>query len=215
MQRGNNRDAVFQSTDDYRLYLDRYFGFATRYRVRTLAYCLMPNHVHFIVVPEDGRSLGRLFGRLHADFARFANVKQERSGHFWRERFFSCPMDESHTLQAIAYVEQNPIRAQLAGRAWDYPWSSAAQHLDPPGRESDIDRSLWSKSFTPARWSEILSTNNTPKSWQNRFREATGRGLPLGEDGYVSRLEGWADRPLRHRGPGRARKVELTPCESV
>ena len=72
-QRGNNRQDIFFSNDDREAYLDRMFEYCERYRLRVLAYCLMSNHIHVVGTPETERNLARVFGRLHADYARAVN----------------------------------------------------------------------------------------------------------------------------------------------
>ena len=61
-QRGNARQDVFFT--DREVYLNTFFDYAERYRLlRVWGYCLMSNHVHFVVVPEGEQSLARVFGR--------------------------------------------------------------------------------------------------------------------------------------------------------
>src|SRR5262245_66682086 len=100
-QRGNNRQQVFFSDADFRLYLDLITEYAPRFGVAVLGYCLMPNHVHLIVVPEAETSLARTLGAAHSEFALAVNASAGRSGHLWQNRFFSCPMDEAHSLHAL------------------------------------------------------------------------------------------------------------------
>ena len=51
-----------------------------------------------------------------------------RSGHLWQNRFYSCPLGPTHLVAALAYVDLNPVRAGLVGKAAHYPWSSAGAH---------------------------------------------------------------------------------------
>ena len=69
-QRGNGRQVVFFADRDREVYLNAFFDYASRYSLRVWGYCLMSNHVHFVVVPERERSLARVFGRTHSDYAR-------------------------------------------------------------------------------------------------------------------------------------------------
>src|ERR1019366_1147458 len=91
-------------------------------------YCLMPNHVHWVVSPREPQSLARAFGEAHGRYASYANAKLSRSGHFWQNRFFSCCLDQAHLWAALRYVERNPVRARLADEASAFKWSSAAAH---------------------------------------------------------------------------------------
>ena len=63
-QRGNGRQTVFFADRDREVYLEAFFDYAARYSLRVWGYCLMSNHVHFVVVPEgDGAWRGSLDGR--------------------------------------------------------------------------------------------------------------------------------------------------------
>ena len=60
-QRGNGRQRTFFEDGDYALYLDLLASAAERARVEIWSYCLMPNHVHIVLVPSDGDGLWRTF----------------------------------------------------------------------------------------------------------------------------------------------------------
>ena len=100
-----------------------------QYGVEIWAYCLMPNHVHLIAVPETEPSLSKAFGRAHQRYAKFINNRNEWRGHLWEQRFSSIPMDENHLYMAARYVELNPVRANMVGLPSQYLWSSTNAHL--------------------------------------------------------------------------------------
>jgi putative transposase len=165
----------------------------------------MSNHVHFIVVPEDLRSLACTFGRTHADFARYANLVRRGCGHFWQARFYSCALDDVHAWTALAYVERNPVRAGIVPFAEAYHWSSAPAHCLVPARTPLLDYSEWSRQFTPERWSEALRTSLDAEALQERIREATRRGTPLGDAAFLERIGLALGRDVRPRPRGRPR----------
>ena len=80
----------------------------------------MPNHIHVVALPERETSLAKVFGRLHADYARAVNFRMRTTGHLWQDLFYSRAMEEKHALQAIAYVKQNPIRAGMVEEVGSY-----------------------------------------------------------------------------------------------
>ena len=86
----------------------------------------MSNHIHFVAVPMKENTLANIVRRAHSDYARYANVKLRTSGHFWQDRYYSCPLDRIHQWTALAYVERNPVRAGIMSQAGDYVWSSAS-----------------------------------------------------------------------------------------
>jgi putative transposase len=207
-QRGNNRQPVFFSDADRECWLRGLFEHAEALRIRILAYCLMTNHVHLILVPPEPDSLCRLMRRIQSDYARLINFRRGACGHLWHGRFYSCPMSELDALAAMAYVERNPVRAGMIRNAWDYPWSSARVHTGLADDCGRIDLSLWSSYYTPERWMDVLRLGIREEAWQARFREATRRGLPLGSEEYVKALAERYGRDLSMRQVGRPRILE-------
>ena len=60
-----------------------------RQRVPIWAYCLMPNHVHLVAVPETAEGLAHAIGQAHRQHALMVNAREGWSGHLWQERFAS------------------------------------------------------------------------------------------------------------------------------
>jgi hypothetical protein len=101
----------------------------------------MPNHVHFIVIPEHEDGLAQLFRWAHSKFTRRVNQEAECTGHLWQDRFFSSPLTSSHLTNAYRYVLRNPVEAGLAKRSVDYPWSSARFTFNPKTGDPLIKKS--------------------------------------------------------------------------
>jgi putative transposase len=89
-QRGNYRQGVFEEEGDYNLYCTWMGQYADTYGLDILAYCLMSNHVHFIVVPREAESLARVFNTLHMRYAQYINRRSGARGHLWQGRFYSA-----------------------------------------------------------------------------------------------------------------------------
>ena len=128
-QQGNRRQQTFFGEEDYQHYLELISRFCRAEQVAIRAYCLMPNHVHLIVVPQSAESPRRAIGEAHRRYTRWINVREGWRGHLWQGRFASFVMDEDHLLTAARYVELNPVRAGLVQAQSRYRWSSAAAHL--------------------------------------------------------------------------------------
>jgi putative transposase len=88
-QRGNRRQATFFGQSDYLLYLNLMAQWCSRCRVAVWAYCLMPNHVHLIAVPDSPEGLGGAIGEAHRRYTRAINFRQQWRGHLWQGRFAS------------------------------------------------------------------------------------------------------------------------------
>ena len=187
-QRGTNRQIVFYSRRDRCVYLDQLTRNASAEGVRILAYCLMHNHIHLILVPPAADSLAVVLRRTHGRYAQYFNARKGRTGHLWQNRFYSCPMDEHHLWAALRYVERNPVRARLTADPAAWPWSSAAAHLGQSEPLPGLDTAFWHESGGAQRWSELLAEPDE-EAWLQRFRRATYAGNPLGTEEFVERVK--------------------------
>jgi putative transposase len=201
-QRGNRRQQTFFCTDDYLLYIALIAEWCDRYGVEVWAYCLMPNHVHFVAVPASAAGLRRAIGEAHRRYTTEINRREGWCGHLWQGRFGSYVMDDRYTLAAARYVELNPVRAGLVARAEDYPWSSARAHL--LGRDDCLVK-VAPLLERVGQWAPFLSEGAPAEDLDSlRRHERTGR--PLGTDAFVDDLERALGRVLRPRSPGPAPK---------
>jgi len=198
-QRGNRRQQTFFSDDDYRTYLALMAKWCGEAGVAVWAYCLMPNHVHLIVVPASEDGLRRAVGEAHRRYTRRINFREGWTGHLWQGRFASFPLDETHLLVAARYVELNPVRARLCAGPCDWRWSSARAHRD--GRDDGLCAVHPLLDLMPD-WPAFLAGGLRDEEAEAlRRHERTGR--PLGGPAFIERLEGELGRDLkpRKRGP--------------
>ena len=128
-QRGNRRQQTFFCEEDYAAYLELMAEWCAKRGVEIWAYCLMPNHVHLVAVPQSKDGLRRAIGEAHRRYTRRINFREKWRGYLWQGRFASFVMDEPYLLAAARYVELNPLRANLVADAAEWPWSSAGAHL--------------------------------------------------------------------------------------
>jgi putative transposase len=184
-QRGNRRMETFFSDRDYREYLYLMAEWANRCKVQVWAYCLMPNHVHLIVVPESEDGLGRAIGEAHRRYTRYINFQKGWKGHLWQGRFASFPMDEQYLIAAARYIELNPVKARIVKKPEAYRWSSAKAHLQ--GEDDILVKVEQLLSLIPD-WEGLLSSDLTEKEYETlRRHEKTGR--PLGDDDFCQDLK--------------------------
>jgi putative transposase len=207
-QRGNRREQVFFTADDCRAYLRWLREYADRHVVDILAYCLMPNHVHLVLVPTTAEGLHRALKPLHMRFAQRINRNRGLSGHIWQGRYFSSALDDQYLWAAIRYVERNPVRANMVELAENYRWSSAAAHCglqsDPVLTHKPVWRELWNEV---GNWSVWLSAADEDTQLQT-LRRYVDKGLPCGSSEFVRGLEAVARRNLHFRPQGRPTKIE-------
>lgn len=207
-QRGNNRRVVFRSVADYAFYTALLERYSRRHRLEILAYCLMPNHVHLIMVPPTRFAIADALQSSQMHYSRFYNRKNQRSGHLWESRYFSCPMDERHLYEAVRYVENNPVRAGLVTLAEQWTWSSAAAHAqNSPDR---LVSGRISSLLNIEDWSSYLQ-ERTDQELVKRLKIQTRKGLPLGGDDFVRQLENRLGLRLSRLPVGRPRLKQKPP----
>ena len=128
-QRGNRRQPTFFGGEDYAAYIELMADQCRDEGVAIWAYCLMPNHIHLIAVPQTKQGLQRAIGEAHRRYTRRISFREKWRGYLWQGRFAPFVMDKPYLLATARYVELNPVRAELAARALAWRWSSAAAHL--------------------------------------------------------------------------------------
>jgi putative transposase len=194
-QRGNRRQQTFFEDGDYALYRDLLADATRRAGASVWSYCLMPNHVHFIIVPADEDGLRRTFADAHRRYTGYINARQRWTGHLWQGRYGAVAMDEAHLAAAARYVALNPVRAMLVERAELLPWSSVRAHLR--GKDDGLVqvRPLLDRlgDFTA-----FLGTAEDEQATRAlRRSETTGR--PVGSSEWIRGIEAASGRALAPR----------------
>ena len=129
-QRGSQRQNTFHSPTHLLLYLNRLDLLARRYKVRIHAFCLMSNHVHFMLEPLRRGAISRLMQHLQSFHARYMNGLSGTEGHLWRNHFHAIHIEgKAQYCNTLLYIEQNPTQANLTQQPHLYPYSSAAAHV--------------------------------------------------------------------------------------
>jgi len=205
-QRGNRRERTFFGDADFALYLDLLAESSARARTEVWCYCLMPNHVHLVLVPSDEDGLRATLGDLHRRYTGFVNARARTTGHLWQGRYGSVAMDEAHLVAAVRYVTLNPVRAGLVGRAGDWAWSSARAHLagadDRVVRVAPVlervgdfatflDEAVDEEAaYAPLRRAETVGRPLGGADWLAALERRTGRRLAPGQRGRKPRQMG-------------------------
>jgi putative transposase len=100
-------------------------------RYQIIAWCLMPNHVHVLIRQKVGFRLGQIVHSWKSFTAKSINSRTGKTGRVWHPDYFDRFIrDERHLQPAIAYIEENPVKAGLVSVASDWPWSSSRRRLD-------------------------------------------------------------------------------------
>ncbi|MBI4209305.1 MAG: transposase [Deltaproteobacteria bacterium] len=129
ISRGNQRQPIFLDTEDHKHFLARFQHYHQKFPFHLYAYVLMPNHFHCLIQVENV-PLGKILQPLLLSYTYYFNHKYEKVGHLFQGRFKAILCDqEVYLLELIRYIHLNPIRAKMAQRVEDYPWSSHPVYL--------------------------------------------------------------------------------------
>lgn len=193
---------IFGDDRDRNQYLEFLREESHRHEMEILAWCLMTNHVHFIVVPHRETSLARGFGEAHKRYTRMKNFREAARGYLFQGRFSSTVLDESHLLAATRYVENNPVAAGMVRCAWHYRWSSASFHAG--GVEDDPLVSDKSLLGLVDDWRSFLQEGprRGARDAESRVMAATRTGRPAGNSDFIKEIERLTGRDLRRKKPG-------------
>lgn len=205
-QRGNYQQNIFENDEDFRKYSYLVAQYAPKYGITILAYCLMNNHVHFIVVPKTKGCFSRFFNVVHMRYSQYKNINKNKIGHLWQSRFYSSVLDDAYLLSAVRYVEQNPVRAKIVQKPWDYVWSSAREHINvarsPIIHTNSVHKIL--KMSGKESWIDYLTEDN--EKLNDIIRRKTLKGIVLGSDQFIGDLEERTGIKLKEGKPGRPYK---------
>lgn len=202
--RGCARTKIFCNDSERREYLARFSSVAAEEKVLVHGYCLMPNHVHFILTPTTPDGLARLFQRVHTWWAGVFNRRHDRSGHLFQNRYYSSPLGEDHYWAAL-----NPKRAKMVQKPQQFAFSSAYAHSTALERSPiPLQPVLTRTQFTPEEWTLYLMEDSEEIAMA--LRRALAGSRPVGNPVWIEEQQRAAKRPLTWRPPGRPRRVPAT-----
>ena len=185
VQRGNNRSAIFRSTQDYNLFLRLLADAALRFDLQIHAYVLMTNHVHLLATPNGADSISAAMQAIGRRYVPYFNQRYERTGALFEGRYRSTFVaTESYLMTCMRYIELNPVRAGLSATPDSYRWSSYKAHgfglSDPLVTSHDVYRRLGGRAQERCRHWRALCAHQVSADDLNRVRRdlKTGGLLP-------------------------------------
>jgi putative transposase len=209
-QRGNRRLPIFFGDEDREAYLAEVAAGCAATGTSCLAWCLMDNHVHLILVPPSADGLRAALGEAHRRYTRRINFREGWRGYLFQGRFASYPMDDEHLIAAVRYVENNPVAARMVDRAEDWRWSSARSHVAgrrvPGDRLTDVaalGRHVRNWRAMLRHGAELGDAGREGEAIAEAIEARLRTGRPLGADEWLAAQEKGLGRQLRplKRGP--------------
>ncbi len=142
ISRGNNREWVFNETEDFEKYLEICKRYKESHGFKLYNWALMNNHVHLLLETGEKSPLSKIMQGINLAYTIWFNRKNKKIGHLWQDRFRSFIIErDSYLLECGRYIERNPLRAGLVKEIQRYPWSS--YNVYAYGKSDDLtDRHL-------------------------------------------------------------------------
>ena len=187
--RGDRQESIFEDDED-RDQLLRVFGQALeRFEAGCLAFCLMPNHYHFVL--ETARAnLSRLMRHVNGIYTQRYNRRHRKIGHLFQGRFAAILVDrDAYLLEVCRYVELNPVRAKLIKRPQEWYWSSyrAQVGLDKAPawlKDAVLDQMARDKNTARRRYAQFVAQGKGVSLWDGALRGQ----IYLGDERFVTRI---------------------------
>lgn len=206
LNRANFRAKLFSKKEHYKSFVDIIHETLDIVPMRILAYCLMPNHWHFILYPREDGDLSKFMQRITLTHTQryHSKTKTIGFGHIYQGRYKSFPIQQDdYLLTAIRYVERNAKRAALVNKAENWLWSSAHTRLYGDEGQKKI-LSAWPID-TPDNYLDWLNQSQ-PKEEIENIRIALKRSRPYGQDDWVNKIVSGFGLEMAMRSRGRPRK---------
>ncbi len=202
--RGNARACVFHVPQDFRVFVSLMRQACVRIPMRIPAWCVMPNHFHFVLRPYQDDDLGSWMHWLLTSHVRRHHKRRGTDGRIWQGRFKAFAIEQdAHLLTVMRYTERNPLRANLVERAEQWPWSSLYEIV-----QGELSISLETPVERPDDW---LAWTNKPQSAEEEaaLRLSIKRSRPYGGKAWILKTAKalGLEQSLRNPGP-RVRKTK-------
>jgi len=169
--RGCNRDRIFINDENYIFLLTRMKSYITSYAVSIIAYCLMPNHYHFLLIQEDGKSIQRFIQRLFNSYTQAFNRQYGRSGTLFEGRSKSILVESTeYVIHLCRYIHLNPVRAGLVLHPSQWSFSNYLEWIER--RSGTLVNREFVKEFfrTPEDYEEFV-LSDIAKPMEQRLQE--------------------------------------------
>jgi putative transposase len=135
--RGNDRKKIFHNKQDYKFFFKIISKYLNKFQINILNYCLMPNHIHFLIQAQKARELPKFMQAILQVYAGYFREKYNSVGFTFQNRYKSKFIDkESYLLECARYIERNPIRDKVVNDPLNYPWSSLSFYVG--GKDTGI-----------------------------------------------------------------------------
>lgn len=134
MIQGINKEYIFKTKEDKEYFLFFMRKYYQDYKIRMIAYCIMDNHVHFIIYSENIGEISSYMHKINTIYAKYYNNKYNRIGYVFRDRYKSQYIyDRDYLFKCIKYIHLNPVKAKIVDKEEKYKYSSYQDFINKKG----------------------------------------------------------------------------------
>ena len=149
MVRGINRQTIFEEDEDKNKFIETLEKYKEKSKFEIYGYCMMDNHVHLLIRESEEESISEAVKRISASYVYWYNLKYERCGHLFQERFRSENVENrDYFITVLRYIHQNPMKAGLAKNVFENKWTSIHEYMK---KAAIVDIDMGLQLFSPDR----------------------------------------------------------------
>jgi len=178
--RGAHRISIFREDDNYLFVLRKVKEYCRSLALTPIAYCLMPNHYHFLIRQDGENWAGLLPQRVFNSYSKAYNKRYEHSGTLFEGNYRVILVEnEVHLLHLCRYIHANPVKHGLVADLAEWPYSNYLEWI------GERDGTLVDRDFVREHFA-------SPQSYREFVLDyLIGRKLPKELETYLSAWERW------------------------
>jgi REP element-mobilizing transposase RayT len=186
--RGNERNRIFFTKNDYEKFLNYIREAKKKYGILVHSYVLMSNHYHLIIETPNA-NLSKAMQYINGSYTTYVNIKKKRSGHLFQGRYKAIIVDvDNYLLELSRYIHLNPVRAKMVEKPEEYQYSSYRAYINGK-QEQTLTKELimgmitTHKKESPKRYKAFVESAINTES-DSPLKETYG-GIILGKTGFI------------------------------
>ncbi len=160
--RGANRQPIFHTDENYRFLLRRVKKYAARFNISIIAYCLMPNHYHFLLRQNGPDTISNFVQAVFNSYTKAFNKMFDRSGTLFEGPFRAVMVDrDEYLLHLCRYIHLNPVKGHLVPTPEAWPYSNYREWIAQRAGALKDDSFIRTWFPTPQTYRQFVSEGLT------------------------------------------------------
>ena len=138
MSRALNKQILFDDEKDYLKFLNIVKSTKSEIDFDLYGYCIMSNHYH-LLINDKSNKLSAIMNKINSRYANYYNLKNARTGYVFNDRYHSENVENvKYFLTCLRYIHQNPIKAGICNKTYEYKFSSIHAYRRDKGNYLDL-----------------------------------------------------------------------------